>query len=715
MLKNVVIPLIDQGVFDSADHEFSLCSIIASKTYHLFLLISLLSSLLIFFPHLSIAESPIEFLSEMSLEELMDLPVNSVGFFDVPLERAPGSIWILDKEILATVPAMNLKDILQFTVPGIQVSNHSIFGALYASRGCPMFDNSTSQFMWDGMNINSAGSLGINASLKSSLLGDIDRLEVSNGPASIIHGNGAINGFVNQVPKSGSSYPGARVSIVTGLTDSLIKTEAGYGYVYGVDRDLYLYTGVERADGVNMGNDFGYNDYAKAGSIPDDISFRSKDEPNYRFSLNWNHNNFRVIGFIQKEWLSSDGYYNGLLDSPELYYKTIVLRPAVTIPLTSTENLSIDFPMAFFDTGYISTFSRNNLLSDHGNSDMRVETNWILRSTRWENQQWATGFKLSSDHYRNNRYYFRSDPPSSTLGEDVDWKELSFFTEDIVEIIPGWTVTAGMRFDAIRYEVDESLGVLGEVVKNSEKLFPRIATSIGVGENSMVKLSFQEGFHYPPATALFSDNLDPEFLETYEINFLHSIPQTGIDITLNGFFNVYKDAMLAESGNLRGNQRSDFGSTGGEVMVEWKGEDSSRVMISYAYTRPLDLSENGVFVYTANSDLSAWLCYPSHSIKTLVSRTWLHDTIMTSLGFEYGSRVDQHEDPWYESRDLFDQDRFSLNFKTTFALSEHLSLSLVINNMVDNDVPVPSYLYLNPWDGNLGSTETRCYVGLTWQ
>ncbi|MBI9089662.1 MAG: TonB-dependent receptor [Desulfobacterium sp.] len=720
MLEKRVTPWEYQGASYPAEPGSGPCRTIASKACLLLFLIVFL----ILFPLISLAESPVEYLSEMSLEDLMDLPVNSMGFFDVPVDQAPGSIWILDEELLATVPGVNLKDILQLAVPGVQVSNHSILGSLYASRGCPMFDNSTSQFMWDGMNINSAGSLGVNASLKSSLLGDIARLEVSNGPSSIIHGNGAINGFVNQVPKSGSSHPGIWVNTVVGFTESLVKTEAGYGHVYGVDRDLYLYAGGERADGLHPGHDFGYGD-SSPREIPGDFSVGTKDTLNYRASVNWNHNNIRVVGFVQKEWLSTDSYIASHAASPELYYQTLAIRPAITLPLTATEKLSIDLPLAFFDNGYISHFKTRGItdppsrMVDHGNSDMRIETNWVLRSLRWENQQWAAGFRISQEHHRNNRYYFRSAPPETPYGEDIDWKEYSVFTEDMVEITPGWTVTAGLRFNAIRYQVDGTHGVVGDTVADSEKWFPRLATSIRVGENAMVKLSFQEGFHYPPATALYSDSLDPEFLETYEINYLHSLPELGLNITLNGFFNVYKDALIAEAGKtsrgVSGNQHRDFGSLGGEIMVDWQGRDSSRAMISYAYTRPYDLFDDDVQVYTANADLTDWLCYPSHSIKALVSRRWRNDSIMTSLGVEYGSRVERPQGSWYESRELFNTDRFSVSFKTTCALSEHLSLSLVINNMVDNDVPVPTFLYHEPWEGNLGGAKTRYYLGLTWQ
>ena len=221
------------------------------------------------------------------------------------------------------------------------------------------------------------------------------------------------------------------------------------------------------------------------------------------------------------------------------------------------------------------------------------------------------------------------------------------------------------------------------VVVDSEKWFPRIATAIRVGEDTTVKLSYQEGFHYPSATALYSSNLNPEYVDSYEINLLHTLPERGLSFTANGFFNVYKNALVSGTKSHSGDQNRDFGSFGGEFLVDWKGPDSLRAMVSYAYTRPHDLGDDNVVVETANEDLTKWLSYPSHSIKAMISRRWLNDTLMTSLAGEYGSRVERNELDWYKSRDLFHTDRFSVSFKANYALSDHLGLDFIVNNVLD--------------------------------
>lgn len=183
------------------------------------------------------------------MEDLMSIPVDSVGFYEMPADQIPGSIWILDEDLLSVIPAVSLKDVIHLAVPGVQIASDGFTGALYTTRGCPMSDNSTTQFMWDGINLNAAGSLGINSSLKSTLLGDIAKIEVSNGPSSMLHGNGAINGFVNQVPKSGTSHPGGWINTDLGVPEGLVKGETGYGHVYGPGKDFYIYTGAEQASG----------------------------------------------------------------------------------------------------------------------------------------------------------------------------------------------------------------------------------------------------------------------------------------------------------------------------------------------------------------------------------------------------------------------------------------------------------------------------------
>jgi len=652
-------------------------------------------------------------LSEMSIEELMNLPIKSVGFFDISSDKAPGSIWILNEHDIKTTPSQSIAELLQLTIPAVNVSSHSIYGSLYASRGAPMFDNSSSQFMWDGMNLNSGGSLGVNSGLKLPLLGDIHQIEVSSGPSAVIHGNGALNGFVNLVPKSGSTNPGTYANVSYGFDDRMIKIETGHGLEYGSDKNFYIYAGMAGADGTSANDDLGYGQYGyenhgNSQGIGNDYNVREIAWPNYRTSLNWNHGQFQLTGLLQKELYSSNSYYTNDQKSPQLYHETAAIRPKVDINLGALESLEIDIPLEFFDSGYISNYK---IQKERGNSDLRIETNCVLKSTRIQDNQLAAGFKIEYDHHRSNRYYLRSRPSSSPIGDDADWIVYSLFTEDIFSISKDWNLTAGIRYDSIKYDTDEASDFLNEIIEDSDLFSPRIATSYNLTQTTVIKAGYQEGFHFPPVTEIYTGNLKPESIKSFETNLIQELPGTGLKITCNAFYNIYKDSLLSDLGSTRGNQRDDFGATGGEIAIDWADGQITKAQLSYSYSRPLDISSNPVSINTADEDLDEWYCYPAHMIKGRIYRYWMEKMIMTSLAFEYGSSVSKPSEEWYQAREIFNNDRFSVSCMGKIKVADRIYIELLVKNVAHNNIPVPSYPYNSPWEGALGEASTYSYIG----
>lgn len=205
----------------------------------------LIMGIFIYLPASAGQVSHLEYLTSLSIEELMKIKVSSTGFFDMSHQKAPGTIWLLSNQDIENSSAMNMSDLLNFYIPGIHIGNNVRYGSLIASRGIAMPNNSSTLFLLDGQGINAGVGVGVNSGLKLPLLGDIDRLEIINGPCSIVHGSGAINGFVNIIPKTGSDYPGYFINTDYGFIEKLIKTEIGYGYSYGQRKD-FLFMQEER-------------------------------------------------------------------------------------------------------------------------------------------------------------------------------------------------------------------------------------------------------------------------------------------------------------------------------------------------------------------------------------------------------------------------------------------------------------------------------------
>jgi len=664
----------------------------------------------------SYSRTTIDYLSELSIEDLMDINVDSAGFFDVPKNEAPGSIWILDEKKINDLPANNLKDLLNLYVPGVMLSSHSIFVSLYSSRGSTSFDNSSTQFMYDGINLNSAGSLGVNSSLKSSLLGDISKIEVSTAPSGIVYGNGAMNGFVNIVPKKGSINPGVFVKTQYGTKENSFSMETGYGYTYGLSGDLYIYAGMEGSQGKRPDGDLGYSSYYNNDKINDKFIVNKKDWSDYKASINWNHNNFSLNFLAQKEKVTSETCLSEKsVYSPSIYYNSVALRPGLEIPLTSKETIKAEVPVAFFDTGYISYRDKGLYLykKEHGASNMRISPELIFKTTRFNRHKFALGFKFSYEHYRVNKYYFHSDPDYSPIGSNADWREYTFFAEDIYQIKPWWTITAGIRLDRIIYDLPES--VIDKYAKDSGVWSPRFTSSFMPAKNTILKLAYQEGFHFPPANQLYTDDFKPEEIKNYEIGLIQSFPEQGLKININSFFNIYKNSLLLVKASGNSSDNNKFASCGGEMMVNWKMTENFESSISYSYSRPIDISDDVDHLDSSDPELKKWINYPAHIIKALETAYFFDRRLMTSLSFEYSSGVKQTEYSWDEPRKLYAGDRYTVSFKSEYAVSDHFFVNMIVKNLAHNNIPVPNFPYLQPWEGSLGEDETYFYLGFSWR
>lgn len=103
------------------------------------------------------------------------------------------------------------------------------------TRGLMIDNNAKTNVMLDGQSINQRVHFGTMISLDSPLIGNLSRIELSLSPGTIIHGSGAINGFLNLVPKNGTDNNETFAKFEHGFKDDLYSLELGHGFAYGVN------------------------------------------------------------------------------------------------------------------------------------------------------------------------------------------------------------------------------------------------------------------------------------------------------------------------------------------------------------------------------------------------------------------------------------------------------------------------------------------------
>jgi len=685
-------------------------------------------------------------LAQMSIEDLMQVTVSSVGFFDLPPEQVPGSIKIITTQQLENSPATGLADILDLYISGIHVGNGSINGASYAVRGMRMPDNSTTVFMFNGQNINSAAGLGLNMNLDLPLLGDISQLEVIKGPCALVHGSGAMNGFVNIVPKNGSDFPGAYLNMQYGYKENLAKIEQAYGFSYGNEKDVFVYLGFVDSEGFTSQKKYGFEQFVRQNQHIHNYHCRFFDN-SYRMSLNWNHNNFHMTSFLLHDQGSSNAMYNFLKQSMEYYQGSFFSNLSFESQITPYEKFEMNVPIMIGDLGLIGESINFNNAHEEGGSESYLGYRLVLKTHRIPNHAIALGGMLGKRHFYSGKYYFDDDPRSKGRFLDSDWHEIGFFYEDIFHLSQNWIVLFGFRHDVIENEEfnlpnfihdhPKQMDQYDQGCKNVSSL--RLATSYKLSPDDTIKFSYQEGYHQTNmfnyyevfyGSTAFQNDMELELMHSFEFNYIHSEPEYGLQVGANLFFNSYENSLLVDTNMQKDDKSSlnpeqdflldelfgngpDFASIGGELEMNLDINASNHMNVSYAYTQPKDIdADENVKLSVANKDCSRWLTYPAHIIKGNFKHTTLNDRLSLNFHLSYHSAIDA---PSKKKTPQYYPPTLKVHASASLKLTDQLMFQIIGRNIFDNDHPPVSFHFHEPWEGNLGESAPLVYMSLTWK
>ncbi|VAW34007.1 hypothetical protein MNBD_DELTA03-1457, partial [hydrothermal vent metagenome] len=191
-----------------------------------------------------------DYLLGLSMAELARLPIQSSGLFPMSRSEAPGSHYVVDIEQLRRMGIRSIAEYIDRQVPGMSTATHGNQGTIIGVRGMLIDNNSKTIMLRDNVNINNRQIVGINGSdLSTTLLGDIERVEISTGPGTLRYGSGAINGSINLISATGKSREGLRLYTMVGSGD-FRQVEGSYGQVLNERLNYFLYGGYSKDDGV---------------------------------------------------------------------------------------------------------------------------------------------------------------------------------------------------------------------------------------------------------------------------------------------------------------------------------------------------------------------------------------------------------------------------------------------------------------------------------
>ncbi|HJW31684.1 MAG TPA: TonB-dependent receptor plug domain-containing protein, partial [Saprospiraceae bacterium] len=361
--------------------------------------------------------------------------VKSVGFFPTISRKAPGYSYVVTSEQIETSPERTIDDIIAMRVPGMTAGRHERAGVLIGTRGIMIDNNAKTMVMLDEQQINQRSQFGFSAGLQSPLLGDIGQYEFVLGPGAILHGSGALNGFINMVPKNGKDNPGALINSEYGFAEQAWKIETGYGASYGEHRNVYLYGGMYGAKGFEPDELFG-------STKKFDIKSYGFGNGNEKFSLYWNHDRFNLSTFF----FENNPYKNNSIEPGYFHQATAGIRPKYNFKISETDSDELIGSLLWMD--HMSPPIPGAPAPGAG-SESHWEIKNIYRTTRWKDHSLAVGFSVGEKRFYQLRQFFSDDGVFPFEAVDGKWFEASVFGEDVIALTDRWTISVGLRYDKV--------------------------------------------------------------------------------------------------------------------------------------------------------------------------------------------------------------------------------------------------------------------------
>lgn len=193
---------------------------------------------------------------DMSLKELMSIPVTSVSKKPQNLSDSAAAIFVITSEDLLRSGATSIPEALRM-VPGLHVGRIDSNKWAVSSRG---FNNRFTKkllVLVDGRTVYTPGFSGVYWEVQDVVLEDIDRIEVIRGPGASLWGANAVNGVINIITKHTSETQGTLVSGGAGTVEKSFGSirygtslgEGVHGRIYAkyFDRDEFEYETGENA------------------------------------------------------------------------------------------------------------------------------------------------------------------------------------------------------------------------------------------------------------------------------------------------------------------------------------------------------------------------------------------------------------------------------------------------------------------------------------
>ena len=641
-------------------------------------------------------DETVEYLKELSLEQLLELEVTSVSKKREKFADAAAAVFVITSEDIRRSGATTVADALRLA-PGLEVARIDANKWAISSRGFNGDFANKLLVLIDGRSVYSPLYSGVFWDVQDLLLADIDRIEVIRGPGAALWGANAVNGIINIITKPAQETQGML------LTSGIGTEEHGFG-------------------SGRYGLQIGKNTYARAY-----IKYFKRDEGEGSSGQDA-HDDWDILrGGFRLDWKPSEK--NSLTVQGDLYGgEAGVTRPVVllTSPYQAFLEQDADIAGGNLLARWTHTFTKSSDMAIQLYYDRTERDDPLLNENRdtfdidfqhrfmWGNRQeiiWGMEYRLTTDNLISTEMV-RFDPTH------MDWSLYSAFVQDRFTIIEDrlW-LTIGSKFeyhDFTGLEIQPSGRVLWKF-HDDHTIWAAISRSARTPSRTENSFCFQRAV-IPPGTSenpssfpmlvtiKGNSDFDSEYLVAYELGYRFQMADAVFwDAAL--FFHDYHNLISTITGSpsvemtpiphilvqqylLNENEAE---SAGVEITATWWPRNDWQLQAAYTYF--------DIHTKIASNILNS--SSPKHQLS-----------LRSSLNLPHALEFDA----WFryvdERASLGVADYTTLDVRLGWKPTDHLELALVGQHLLSEHD-----LEFSPIDFPTVPTEVErsLYAGITWR
>jgi iron complex outermembrane receptor protein len=441
-------------------------------------------------------------LSNLSIEQLAQLPVTSASKREEPLSSAPAALYVITSDDILSSGASSLPEALRLA-PNLNVQQVDSNQYAIAARGFNGIQAGNKLLVLiDGRSIYTTLADNVLWNLHQPLLEDIQQIEVISGPGGTLYGPNAVNGVINVTTKDARDTIGTLLRGTAGADERTAAIREGFAIGSGAIR---FYADFDDRDGLPS---------RVASSLDND--FRSW-QGGFRSDFGGEADHFTLQGDLFHA--TDDALAGDHLNAHNILGRwSHTLSPSASFQLQSYYD--------WYKTDVTKVVNSLATFDNEAQVNLAAGANQIVA---------GAGVRMTKDLFINNLNAFELSPESRRL-----WI-YNVFAQDKLALTPELALIAGVKLERSSFVGWQLLPNLRIAYQPSPRALFWAAVSKAVRTPSRIDRNLEFLPFVPPST-----DFDSEKLVALEAGY-RGEPAPWLSLSVNVFYNFYSDLRTTES------------------------------------------------------------------------------------------------------------------------------------------------------------------------